>query len=85
MTKKDKNRRIPKVLNHDSMKRLLEAYGWVCTAGGKHVTKMEKAGNRPITIPNHGEDFGKDLRSRMLRQAGIADRTPVERDEASGE
>jgi predicted RNase H-like HicB family nuclease len=38
--------------NQRSMKRLLEANGWIETAGGKHVVKMTKPGHRPITLPH---------------------------------
>jgi predicted RNase H-like HicB family nuclease len=41
----------PKALNQRTMKKLLEANGWVATVGGKHVAKMEKRGHRPITLP----------------------------------
>ena len=64
---------IPKTLNHDSLKALLEANGWTCTPGGKHSTKMVKDGQRPITIPRKsGQDFGADLKARILRQAGLS-------------
>lgn len=63
---------IPKTLNHDRMKALLESRGWVATIGGKHSTKMEKDGERPITVPRHrGRDYSKDLAHRILRQAGL--------------
>jgi predicted RNA binding protein YcfA (HicA-like mRNA interferase family) len=65
--------KLPKVLNHDSAKALLEANGWVATIGGKHSTKMEKSGApRPITIPRHkGRDWGPRLRNDVLKQAGL--------------
>lgn len=63
---------IPKVLNHDNAKHLLEAHGWVSTIGGKHSTKMEKPGMRPITLPRHGgRDYGAGLRAAILRQAHL--------------
>lgn len=63
---------MPKTLNHDSAKALLEANGWTATVGGKHSTKMEKSGCRPITIPRHsGKDFGPSLRGAILRQAEL--------------
>lgn len=66
---------IPKVLCHDSAKTLLEANGWVDTCGGKHSTKMEKEGQRPITLPrHHGRDYSADLRQRILQQAGLTRR-----------
>ena len=63
---------IPRVLGHDGMKAVLEANGWTATTGGKHSTKMEKPGKRPITIPRHrGQDYGQDLTNRILRQAEL--------------
>ena len=63
---------LPKVFNHDIAKAVLEAAGWVPTIGGKHATKMEKEGRRPITIPrHHGRDWGKRLRADILREAGL--------------
>jgi hypothetical protein len=41
-----------RVRNQRSMKRLLEANGWTETLGGKHVVKMTKPGQRPITLPH---------------------------------
>jgi len=71
--RKDK-RRVPKVLNQRSAKKLLELYGWVETLGGKHNVKMEKQGCRPITLPMHkGRDYSPDLRDAILKQAGIKD------------
>lgn len=40
--------------------------------GGKHNIKMEKAGERPITLPMHkGQQYSKDLTRSILKQAGI--------------
>jgi hypothetical protein len=39
------------VLNQKSARKLLEANGWTMTRGGKHVVKMTKPGERPITSP----------------------------------
>jgi predicted RNA binding protein YcfA (HicA-like mRNA interferase family) len=65
-------RPCPRVLNQRSMKKLLEANGWVATVGGKHVVKMEKAGRRPITLPaNKRRDYPPDLRAAILREAGL--------------
>jgi predicted RNA binding protein YcfA (HicA-like mRNA interferase family) len=51
---------------------LLEAHGWRQTLGGKHVVKMEKAGQRPITLPmHHGKDYSPSLTAAILRQAGL--------------
>ena len=64
--------RLPRVLNQQSAKRLLEDNGWEETLGGKHVVKMEKPGRRPITLPKHrGHDYSRDLTDRILRQAGL--------------
>lgn len=63
---------MPSSLNQRSAKALLEANGWVATRGGKHVVKMEKQGQRPITLPaNKREDFPKGLTAAILRQAGL--------------
>jgi predicted RNA binding protein YcfA (HicA-like mRNA interferase family) len=72
LAKPDGTTTPPKVLNHNSAKALLEANGWVATTGGKHSTKMEKQGRRPVTIPRHGgNDYGPQLRAAILRQAGL--------------
>ena len=63
---------LPKTLSQKTAKKLLEANGWAATRGGKHVVKMEKAGERPITLPNHhGRDYSPGLRKAILRQAGL--------------
>ena len=63
---------IPKTLDQGSMKQLLERNGWIETRGGKHVVKMEKDGERPITLPRcKGQVYGRGLRSRILREAGL--------------
>jgi predicted RNA binding protein YcfA (HicA-like mRNA interferase family) len=68
----EEQRHIPRVLNQQSAKKLLEAGGWVETLGGKHVVKMTKAGHRPITLPHHGgDDYSPGLRNAILRQAGL--------------
>ncbi|MBI4885425.1 MAG: type II toxin-antitoxin system HicA family toxin [Actinobacteria bacterium] len=51
---------------------LLTRHGWIRTLGGKHSVKMEKPGERPITLPMHnGRDYGPSLRSSILRQAKL--------------
>ena len=51
---------------------LLQEHGWRPTLGGKHVVKMEKPGERPITLPKHrGADYGPGLKSAILRQAKL--------------
>lgn len=58
--------------NHKSMRKLLEKEGWSCERGGKHVVKMTKSGQRPITLPMHkGADYGPGLESAILKQAGL--------------
>jgi predicted RNA binding protein YcfA (HicA-like mRNA interferase family) len=65
-------RPYPKTLNQRSMKKLLEANGWVATVGGKHVVKMEKPGRRPITLPaNKRRDHPPGLRAAILKEAGL--------------
>lgn len=62
----------PKTLCQASARALLELHGWACVAGGKHVVKMVKEGERPITLPMHrGGDYGPQLRSSILKAAGI--------------
>jgi predicted RNA binding protein YcfA (HicA-like mRNA interferase family) len=59
-------------LSQRKARALLEANGWTMTRGGKHSIKMEKPGQRPITLPRHkGADYGKALTAAILRQAGL--------------
>ena len=77
---------VPKVLNHDNAKRLLESQGWAVTIDGKHSTKMEKQGMRPITLPRHsGHDYGPALRAAILRQAGLNPLAAAPTTDASGD
>jgi len=63
-------RRAP--LNQKAAIKLLERHGWTEARGGKHVVKMTKPGQRPITLPHHkGRDYSKGLTAAILRQAGI--------------
>lgn len=63
---------IPKTLNQASAIKLLEAYGWTQTTGGKHVVKMERPLFRPVTLPaNKRRDYPPGLRRAILKQAGI--------------
>jgi len=72
MAKARRGRPLPRVLSQKTARALLESEGWITTAGGKHVIKMEKAGERPITLPHHrGEDYGRGLTNAILRQAGL--------------
>lgn len=61
-----------KVLNQKKARKLLEERGWSCSAGGKHVVKMTKPGERPITLPMHKrKDYSPGLTRAILSQAGI--------------
>lgn len=63
---------LPRVLSQRAAKKLLEASGWAETLGGKHVVKMTKPGQRPITLPRHqGKDYSASLTAAILRQAGL--------------
>lgn len=67
-----KGGRPPRVMNQQAAKALLEHHGWTETLGGKHSVKMEKPGQRPITLPHHGgKDYSRDLTSSILREAGL--------------
>jgi predicted RNA binding protein YcfA (HicA-like mRNA interferase family) len=59
--------------NQKSMRKLLIDNGWTEDRGGKHVVKMTKPDERPITLPMHkGRDYGKGLERSILRQAGLS-------------
>lgn len=63
---------MAKLLSQKRARRLLEKNGWVKTVGGKHNIKMEKPGERPITLPmHHGEDYSRSLTAAILEQAGV--------------
>lgn len=67
-----KDRPIPRRLCQKTAIELLEANGWVRTIGGKHNVKMEKKGQRPITLPKHGgADWSAGLTAAILKQAGL--------------
>ena len=57
-------------MTQKEMVKLLTAHGWIKTKGGKgsHI-KMEKQGERPITIP-HGE-LNKYTERGIRKQAGL--------------
>ena len=57
-------------MTQKEMVKLLTAHGWIKTRGGKgsHI-KMEKQGERPITIP-HGE-LNKYTEIGIRKQAGL--------------
>lgn len=67
-----KNPNIKRTMTQKEMKRLLEAHGWEATVGGKHQVKMERDGQRPITLPmKGGSSYPVGLTSAILKQAGI--------------
>lgn len=52
--------------------KALEDEGWTRERGGKHVVKMTKTGQRPITLPHHrGHSYSKGLDAAIRRQAGL--------------
>ena len=60
------------LLSQKKARKLLEQHGWLCTQGGKHGVKMEKPGQRPITLPMHnGQEYGKGLSAAIRKQAGL--------------
>ena len=70
---------VPRTLDQRRAKLLLERHGWVETVGGKHAVKMEKPGERPITLPaNKRRDYPRGLTAAILRQAGLAGPAAVE-------
>lgn len=63
---------MAQLLSQKTARALLEARGWVCAKGGKHVIKMTKPGKRPITLPHHGgATYGKRLSAAIRKQAGV--------------
>jgi predicted RNA binding protein YcfA (HicA-like mRNA interferase family) len=63
---------VADLLSQKKAQRLLEANGWTCERGGKHVVKMTKPGKRPITLPRHsGREYGKGLSAAIRHQAGL--------------
>jgi predicted RNA binding protein YcfA (HicA-like mRNA interferase family) len=74
-TLRDRAKLLTKPIRHNqrSMKRLLEANGWTEAVGGKHVVKMIKPGNRPITLPHDkgGGGYPIGLSMAIMRQAGL--------------
>lgn len=63
---------LPRILDQKSARALLEEHGWEMTIGGKHNVKMEKSGQRPITLPKHkGRDYSVSLSQRILKQANL--------------
>lgn len=71
---------VPKRLSQTSARKLLESEGWTRESGGKHVVKMTKPGQRPITLPmKSGQDYGVGLTRAILKQAGLLPQAPDER------
>lgn len=63
---------MPRLLSQRTARKLLEERGWAKTVGGKHNVKMEKSGQRPITLPKHkGADYSLGLTRSILKAAGI--------------
>ena len=59
-------------LDQKKAKKLLEEHGWQQTKSGKHQIKMDKAGHRSITLPQHNNrTYSKGLTASILREAGI--------------
>jgi predicted RNA binding protein YcfA (HicA-like mRNA interferase family) len=64
---------VAKTHSQKSMRKLLVDNGWVEARGGKHVVKMTKPGERPITLPMHqGRDYSRGLTAAILKQAGLS-------------
>jgi predicted RNA binding protein YcfA (HicA-like mRNA interferase family) len=59
-------------LNQRTAIMLLKDHGWEQQRGGKHSVKMTRAGDRPVTLPQHsGRDYGPGLTAAVLKQAGL--------------
>ena len=75
-------RQLPKTMTQRQARSLLEANGWNCIRGGKHVVKMEKEGRRPVTLPSHnGETYSVSLTREILKSAGLLSSAEGEGDE----
>lgn len=63
---------VPKTISQKTGQKLLEQHGWRRAQGGKHNVKMEKDGERPVTLPMHnGQQYSVGLTRAILKQAGI--------------
>ncbi len=63
---------VVRAYNQRTMQKLLIENGWSEVRGGKHIVKMTKPGERPITLPMHKrQDYGPRLTASILRQAGL--------------
>lgn len=70
---------LPKLLSQAKGIRFLESHEWTQETGGKHVVKMVKEGERPITLPHHkGQDYSRGLSRAILKQAGLLPQAPEE-------
>lgn len=59
-------------MNQKQWIKTLRQEGWTQERGGKHVVKMTKPGQRPITLPMHkGRDYSKGLDAAIRRQAEL--------------
>ena len=66
---------MAKLLNQRRAIRLLTNDGWTETRGGKHVVKMVKDGQRPVTLPDsHGQSYSKGLSAAIVKQVGSSRR-----------
>jgi len=62
----------PKRYTAKGLANLMKGHGWTQGTGGKHQILMQKAGERPITIPLcGGETLSVGLSQGILKQAGI--------------
>jgi predicted RNA binding protein YcfA (HicA-like mRNA interferase family) len=53
--------------------KVLEAARWEFKRpGAKHDIYDREGAERPISVPRHRKDFGPDLLSSILRQAGLS-------------
>lgn len=65
--------RLPKTMNQQEAKPLLESIGYKQVDSGKHQIKMNKPGVlRPIVLSHHhGQQYSRDLTARILKEAGL--------------
>jgi predicted RNA binding protein YcfA (HicA-like mRNA interferase family) len=63
---------VARLLDQRSATRLLQENGWRLGKPGRHVVKMVKDGERPITLPRHrGAVYGKGLTQAIIKQAKL--------------
>lgn len=64
--------RLPRTMTQREAVSLLKYYGWTKETGGKHVVKMTKSGERPITLPsNNRQPYAVGLTAAILKQAKL--------------